>query len=63
MRLGIAGDYTCLLVTGTKAQVMNLRIDDPEGLKDFADEGYSFRSELSDSDRLLFVRDRHWATA
>ena len=42
--------------------VIDQRIDDPEGLKDFAEEGYSFRPELSDSDRLSFVRDQDWKT-
>ena len=33
------------------------RIDDPEGLKDFAEEGYGFRPDLSADDRLVFTRD------
>lgn len=32
------------------------RIDDPEGLKDFAEEGYGFNSDLSSDDRLVFTR-------
>ena len=32
------------------------RIDDPEGLKDFAEEGYGFRPELSTDERLVFTR-------
>lgn len=32
------------------------RIDDPEGLKDFAEEGYAFRPDLSAGDRLVFTR-------
>ena len=43
--------------------VIERRIDDPEGLKEFAEEGYGFRPDLSDADRLRFVRDQHWATA
>ncbi len=43
--------------------VVDQRVDDPEGLKDFAEEGYRFRPELSEPDRLLFVRDQDWATA
>ena len=33
------------------------RIDDPEGLKDFAEEGYGYRLDLSTDDRLMFTRD------
>ena len=33
------------------------RIDDPEGLKDFADEGYGFRADLSADDGLVFTRE------
>lgn len=43
--------------------VIDRRIDDPEGLKDFAEEGYSYRSELSDPGRLTFLRDQDWKTA
>jgi uncharacterized protein len=32
------------------------RIDDPEGLKDFSQEGYRFRSKLSTPERLVFTR-------
>lgn len=38
------------------------RIDGPEGLEDFREEGYSYRPELSDPGRLLFVREKDWAT-
>jgi cytoplasmic iron level regulating protein YaaA (DUF328/UPF0246 family) len=41
--------------------IIDNRIDDPEDLKGFNDEGYSFRPDLSESDTLLFVRDQHWA--
>jgi len=41
--------------------IVRNRIDKPEGLKEFAEEGYCFRPELSQQDRLLFVRDRDWA--
>lgn len=37
-------------------QVRN-RIDDPEALKDFAEEGYGFNADLSMDDRLVFTRD------
>ncbi len=37
------------------------RIETPDGLKDFAEEGYTYRSELSQEDRLLFVRKQDWA--
>jgi len=36
--------------------VIDQRIDRPEGLKDFAEEGYGFRSDLSSDDRLGFTR-------
>ena len=36
--------------------VVENRIDDPKGLKDFAEEGYGFRKDLSDGDRLVFTR-------
>lgn len=32
------------------------RIDDPEALRDFGEEGYGFREDLSDGDRLVFTR-------
>lgn len=38
-------------------QVKN-RVSDPEKLKDFAEEGYEFRPDLSEEDRLVFTRDR-----
>ena len=41
--------------------VIDQRVDDPEGLKDFAEDGYSFDSDLSTADRLLFTRPRDWA--
>ena len=41
--------------------IIKNRIAAPEGLKDFAEEGYSFRPELSLDDRLLFVREQNWA--
>lgn len=41
--------------------VVKNRVDRLDGLKDFAEEGYGFRPEMSDDDRLLFVRDQHWA--
>ena len=41
--------------------IVEQRVDTPEGLKDFAEEGYSFRPELSQEDRLLFVREQNWA--
>ena len=40
--------------------IVKNRVDAPEGLKDFYEEGYSFRPDLSEDDRLLFVRDQHW---
>ncbi len=33
------------------------QIDEPEGLKAFAEEGYGFRPDLSADDRLMFTRD------
>ncbi len=41
--------------------VVKNRIDRPAGLKDFAEEGYEFRPDLSDQDQLLFVRPQNWA--
>lgn len=41
--------------------VVKNRIDRLEGIKDFCDEGYAFRPDLSEDDRLLFVRHQHWA--
>ena len=41
--------------------IVKNRVDSPEGLKEFYEEGYSFRPDLSQEDRLLFVRDQHWA--
>jgi len=38
-------------------QVKN-RIADPEKLKDFVEEGYEYRPDLSEEDRLVFTRDR-----
>lgn len=43
--------------------VIDRRIDDPEGLKDFAEEGYSYRPELSNPARLMFLRDQDWKNA
>lgn len=40
--------------------VIDQRVENPEGLMDFNEEGYSFRPELSDPDRLLFIRDQAW---
>ncbi len=37
--------------------VVRQRIDDPEGLKEFAEEGYGFNSDLSTGDRLVFTRE------
>ena len=37
------------------------RIDGPEGLKDFSEEGYTYRPELSEPNRLLFVREQDWS--
>ncbi|MCP4200894.1 MAG: peroxide stress protein YaaA [bacterium] len=36
--------------------VVDNRIDDPEGLKNFAEDGYGFRKDLSEDDRLVFTR-------
>ncbi len=36
--------------------VIRNRVEDVEGLKDFAAEGYGFRAELSGEDRLVFTR-------
>lgn len=36
--------------------VVRQRLDDPEDLKDFKDEGYRYRAKLSRPDRLVFTR-------
>jgi len=36
--------------------VVDRRIDDPEGLKEFADEGYAYAADVSSPDRLVFRR-------
>ncbi len=36
--------------------VVQRRVDDPEGLKDFDSGGYRFRPEMSEGDRLVFLR-------
>lgn len=36
--------------------VIDNRIDDPEDLRNFADEGYTFEPQLSTADRLVFLR-------
>ncbi len=38
--------------------VVRQRIDEPEGLKGFAEEGYGFRPDLSTGDRLAFAREK-----
>ena len=43
--------------------IIDRRVDDPAGLKDFAAEGYEFRPELSTDSRFLFTRPRDWASA
>lgn len=42
--------------TMARFQIDN-RIDDPEGLMDFAEDGYAFNAELSSDDRLVFTRE------
>lgn len=37
--------------------IIERRITDPEGLKDFDTGGYCFRADMSDGDRLVFLRD------
>lgn len=32
------------------------RINDPEGLEDFTEDGYGFRKDLSDAGRIVFTR-------
>ncbi len=41
--------------------VIKSRAKTPQDLHDFAEEGYTFRPDLSQEDRLLFVREQHWA--
>lgn len=37
--------------------IVQHRLTDPEGLKDFDLGGYAFQSDMSDGDRMVFVRD------
>ena len=37
--------------------IVEQRIEDPEALKDFSKEGYGFRPDLSDAERLVFTRE------
>lgn len=41
--------------------IIRNRIEAPEGLKDFAVEGYRYRPEMSEPSRLVFLRPRNWA--
>ena len=41
--------------------IVKHRVDRPDGMKEFNDEGYSYRPDLSDDATMLFVRDQHWA--
>ena len=36
--------------------VIRNRIDDAEALKDFAEDGYAYRPDVSEADRLVFAR-------
>ena len=38
--------------------IVKNRLDRPEALKDFAQDGYRFRQNLSDDDSYVFIRDR-----
>jgi len=40
----------------TKFMIQN-RIEDPEGLKDFTTDGYEFRPDLTDGNTWVFTRD------
>ncbi|NKB88425.1 MAG: peroxide stress protein YaaA [Acidobacteria bacterium] len=40
--------------------IVQNRVDSPEGMQDFNEEGYSYRPDLSDESTMLFVRDQHW---
>jgi cytoplasmic iron level regulating protein YaaA (DUF328/UPF0246 family) len=40
--------------------IVQNRVDSPEGMKEFNEEGYSYRPDLSDDSTMLFVRDQHW---
>jgi len=41
--------------------IIRNRVDAPSGIKDFHEEGYTYRSDLSDDTTMLFVRDQYWA--
>lgn len=40
--------------------IISNRIEDPEGLKDFAEAGYAFNPVLSGGDELVFTREYPW---
>ena len=42
--------------------VVKNRVDHLDAVKEFNEEGYSFYPDLSDDNRVLFVRDQHWAS-
>lgn len=42
--------------------IISNRIDAPAGIRDFHEEGYTYRPDLSDDATMLFVRDQHWAS-
>lgn len=41
--------------------IIRNRIDAPAGIRDFHEEGYTYRPDLSDDATMLFVRDQYWA--
>lgn len=59
---GKAGKLTCLATASKTARgqmaryIVKNRIQSPEKLKDFHEDGYAFSPELSDSARYIFVR-------
>jgi cytoplasmic iron level regulating protein YaaA (DUF328/UPF0246 family) len=41
--------------------IIKNRIDTPAGIRDFNEEGYTYRPDLSDESTMLFVREQNWA--
>ncbi len=42
--------------------IIRNRVDSPAGIKDFGEEGYTYRPDLSDDQTMLFAREQHWET-
>jgi hypothetical protein len=57
------GQYKIISFYAKKARglmaryVIKQRLSNPEGLKDFAEQGYRYSAEHSTTDKLVFLRD------